>query len=214
MYLGELMAKKHDSVQLDRQELNLLILAAREGDDGAFSTLHSAYKGLLVSVVNSFSGKIPSDVYSPEDLMQECLMAFYRAVERYDVENTKVTFGLFAKTCMQNAMISLLRKALTVKRRQTKNSLRHEADGPKDVLDSIVSSCSGEDMRAKACDHIDRLLLAKGKKLSALERFVLGCFIGGMTYAEIADELGIPEKSVDNALYRIRRKLDSGSDNK
>ena len=99
VYLGELMAKKHDSVQLDRQELNLLILAAREGDDGAFSTLHSAYKGLLVSVVNSFSGKIPSDVYSPEDLMQECLMAFYRAVESKIFLEQHDSIRLWAQSC-------------------------------------------------------------------------------------------------------------------
>ena len=46
-------------------------------------------------------------------------------------------------------------------------------------------------------------------KLSSLEKTVLSLYMGGMNYQEIAVELGRTPKSIDNALQRIKRKLDT-----
>lgn len=52
-----------------------------------------------------------------------------------------------------------------------------------------------------------RLMLRVANSLSSLESKVLSLFLSGMTYDEIANQLEISAKSVDNALQRIRKKL-------
>lgn len=183
-------------------DVEALILAARKGEQGAFAELNAMYEGLLVSVVNSFSGKIPDDVYSREDLMQEGLLAFYRAAETFDVSNGKVTFGLYAKTCITNRMISLLRRANTVKRRQQKTVSFSENEKCGNMLDYLIASANGENGV-----YADGIMARLESTLSKKEKAVLLLFIKGLSYAQIGKALDVDEKSVDNALCRIRRKL-------
>jgi len=83
-----------------------LLLAAKNGDGQAFSELAAKYSPLIGAAVEKYRRMCGE---STDDLHQEALLAFYRAVKTYDTEKKGVTFGLYAKICINNRMISILR---------------------------------------------------------------------------------------------------------
>ena len=173
--------------KIGTEELANLIGRAASGDDGAFSELCRIYEALVKKSVASFSARIDMP---PEDIKQEALLALSRAAAKYDLENTKVTFGLFAKICIKNALISLERKSATQKRRREKSRDSVEALGENDGwTQSFVSS-----------ERIEKLL-------TPFENKVLQMFVEGLSYDEIASEMNVGKKKVDNTLYRLRKKL-------
>ncbi len=176
-----------------------LITLVRQGDQRAFSLLCKKYEGMITALVSSFSSRIPSDIFSREDLHQEGLMAFYRAACSYKLSED-VTFGLYAKTCVRNAMISLLRKSLSIKRKQAAAQRKREVKSEKDVLTVMLEASAGQDELSDA----GRAILAI---LTDFEKDVLRCYTKKMSYAQMANELSVSTKAVDNALYRIRKKV-------
>lgn len=132
-----------------------------------------------------------------EDASQEASLALYSAIKDYDKERS--AFSSFASLCIKRAVTDL------VKRANRKKNIPEELLEPIEDI-SIPDSNSPEkiffDKEAyKALTHNIRL------ELSGLEFAVLQLFLSGKRYIDIADELGISEKSVNNALMRIRRKL-------
>ena len=89
----------------DNKELDKLIDLVISGDSNAFSTLVDIYNPMLKRILNSYTTEEMSkeDV---EDLGQEELIAFYRAIISFDREQHDVQFGLYAKICVTNSMIS------------------------------------------------------------------------------------------------------------
>ena len=132
-----------------------------------------------------------------EDASQEASLALYSAIKDYDKE--KSAFSSFAALCIKRSVIDL------VKRASRKKNIPEELLEP--IEDVSIPDCNSPekiffDKEAyKALTHNIRL------ELSGLELAVLQLFLSGKRYIEIADELGISEKSVNNALMRIRRKL-------
>ncbi|MBR3639191.1 MAG: sigma-70 family RNA polymerase sigma factor [Clostridia bacterium] len=184
-----------------------LIRAAKAGDGEAFETLSREYGGMIGAVISSFGSSIASAdpeagaVFSEEDLRQEAGIAFLRAVRTYDPESKPgVTFGLYAKICVRNAMISLFRKYRTRKRRLKR------AGGKRGIAE--VSAQSAE-------DDVDpgALFERAADLLSPLETAVFDAYLKGMKPAQTASLLGTAEKTVYNALYRAKTKVRGLSEN-
>ena len=171
------------------EKLYATLSAVKQGDDVAFSRLCEDYRALVKKMVRSFSKTIP-DV-DPDDLEQEALCALSEAARRYDLGiANKVTFGLYAKVCIKNKMISMRRKFVA---RSNINPVK-EVGTAGERKSELLTSALGEDAK---------------KLLSRYEYKVLTLYISesSYTYKEIARRLGRSEKSVDNAVYRIKRKL-------
>ena len=137
----------------------------------------------------------PAD-YS-EDAVQEALLALYSAVKDFDSQ--KSSFSTFASVCIKRSLISVL------KSRNRKKSIPDELMSPIDEL-QIVDSNSPEKIFFDREDYkslTDTIKL----ELSSLEYKVLQLYLSGERYSDIAKELNISEKSVDNSLWRIRKKL-------
>lgn len=132
-----------------------------------------------------------------EDASQEASLALYSAIKDYDKERS--AFSSFASLCIKRAVTDL------VKRANRKKNIPEELLEP--IEDISIPDCNSPekiffDKEAyKALTHNIRL------ELSGLEFAVLQLFLSGKRYIDIADELGISKKSVNNALMRIRRKL-------
>ena len=94
----------------DNKEINRLIELVISGNSDAFSALVDRYNPMLKKIFNSYITDTMSkeDV---EDLGQEELIAFYRAIINFDREQHDVEFGLYAKICVTNSMISYKRAA-------------------------------------------------------------------------------------------------------
>lgn len=171
---------------------NKLIIAARNGDGSAFSELTEVYRPLIETMTDKYTVSSKGFGAEREDLRQEASLAFYRAVMTYDVDSRKVTFGLYAKICIRNRLISLVRKL--GRRAKSEAKLGAAQRNEKARLRELPID-SGE------------LITLSRELLSDRERRVFLSYADGKSYADIANELGITVKSVDNCLMRAKRKL-------
>ncbi|MBQ4064779.1 MAG: sigma-70 family RNA polymerase sigma factor [Clostridia bacterium] len=168
-----------------------LIGAAKAGNDSAFAELCRVYAPLIESMIAKYGGILAETDEERKDLRQEATVALYRALVTFDETQSKVTFGLYAKVCIRNRMVSLLRKHASAKNRKPEQE---------DV--APVGPASEIDRRA--------LSEATERLLTAFERRVFLHYVDGRSYGEIASALGVSKKSVDNALFRAKRKMRRG----
>ena len=185
------------SVRKSKMDVRALILAVRAGDQNAFDTLLDQYRPLIDASVARFSSDEAFSLYC-EDLKQEASVVFYNSILAYDLEQTEVEFGLFAKICIYNALVSFLR---AMKRRS--------AEPVAEIPHNLITVQDFEDPSARMLEQerLKSLYAVIRKNLSELEYKVWQLYISGRSASEIATLLSIDEKSVNNAIYRIRKKL-------
>ncbi len=169
------------------------ILAAKSGDESAFAELTKQYAPLIDSMTGKYL-RLFEGAEDYEDLRQEAVLAFYRAVCSYDPDRAAVSFGLYAKICLRNRMVSLLRKNHSEKKHNTTAAKLEET--------ATLPPRYPSELRA--------LSETAARLLTPYEKTVLFLYLDGKSYREIALSLGRTEKSVDNALFRAKSKLKSG----
>lgn len=172
-----------------------LLLAAQAGDEAAANALFCRYMPLIESLCKQYAPGAPSE----EELRSEALYAFWNAVCRFDLSQTEVTFGLFAKICVGNRLIDSQRK--------------WKRNPPLLSLDSKELTAIGADESSHPAHRVleqERYLALRRhmkETLSSGECRVWELFIAGQTATEIAEHLGISKKSVENSIFRARQKL-------
>ena len=177
-----------------REQLHSRILAIRAGDQAAFSALLADYEPLLAAEISRHaSGLGNQDV---EDLRQCALLALYRATLNFDLSQNEVEFGLYAKICITNALLSQLRVI---------NRYRSEVSVP----DAQDANEPGEDPAARVMqEEAAAALYARVRSLlSPYENRVWALYMAGLPVGEIARRLQKDTHSIENAVYRIRKKL-------
>lgn len=173
----------------------------RNGNEHSFSALLSDYAPLISSLVK----KYVKDPSTEEDLYQEANLALYLAALSFREEGG-TTFGLYAKICIKNRLISYLRKY-------------GRADSMAEISDDIDDYYARtQPYSAADTDPLNVLILDEdfsslrrriAEVLTPYENEVFARYAAGCSYREIACELGKNEKSVGNAVYRIKAKLKS-----
>ena len=170
-----------------------LVARISSGEYELFYLLIKRYQPLVKSIAFSMA-TAENEV---EDLVQEGNIALFSAVRSY--QSQKASFGTFASICVKNAMIDVLRSS---------NSKRKIPEG---MLSSIhdVEVQDNNTPEKIFFDNEDYRILTDSIniELSSLERKVLSAHLCGLSYSEIAKELAVSVKSVDNSLSRIRAKL-------
>ena len=201
--------KKSDSTEVvsEKNETDPVILIKRmnEGDASAFDEISKKYEPLIKSVCSSFESSIKEagGNGAVAELRQELDITLYRSANTYDIGRIQVTFGKYAKRCLTNCAISQLRKVRAARRKHERavikleNKLRSER--PHHTFDTYFADYDQLD-RKKILDRISFIL-------SSYEFTVFNKYLDGMSAGEIAAELGTDEKSVNNAVYRSKRKV-------
>lgn len=174
---------------------------ACEGDDRqqAFDELLRQYRPLIESLVVRFFDEERADL-SRDDLRQEAMLVFYHSVMTYDMGQSEVDFGLYAKICMLHGLISQMR--LKKRSEDVPLSLPENWENvlpAPEGADPVVAVLERE--REQALDAVIR------QNLSAFEYRIWRLYVSGYTAAEIGRAEGKDEKSIHNAVYRIRKKL-------
>ena len=144
-----------------------------------------------------------------EDLTQEGMVGLIKAVREYDGEKD-ASFRTFAEICIRNRLYSVLRSAARDKHKSINQSV--SLDTPDFDSNSYTSGTSNLAQRNPEDTMIDRehtaaLLAGVRKQLSEFEAKILEYYLDGLSCREIAESVGKPPKSVDNAVQRIRRKV-------
>ena len=177
-----------------REQLHNRILSVRAGDQAAFSTLLADYEPLLGAEVSRHAVGLGKQ--DAEDLRQCALLALYRAALNFDLSQCEVEFGLYAKICITNALLSQLRVI---------NRYRTEVSVP----DARDASELGEDPAARVMqEEAAAALYARVRSLlSPYENRVWALYVAGLPVGKIARRLQKDTHSIENAVYRIRKKL-------
>lgn len=177
-----------------------LILQVRKEDQEAFEELFELYEPLISSFATRFSnnGVSSQDV---EDFRQELTVAFYNSTISYDLSQTDVSFGLYAKICMNNFFITQLRM---LKKRRNAEALSLDREAW--ILGEMEAGedPSNEIIRLEEMRELNKKIKVA---LSEFENKVWKYYVSGCSSREIAEALGKTEKSIDNAVFRIRQKL-------
>ncbi len=177
-----------------RNALHACILRVRAQEQTAFDELLCEYNPLISAEVSRHGAGLGSE--DLEDLRQVALLALYRAALAFDLEQAEVEFGLYAKICISNALVSQLR---VLRRRVPEVSAELIA----------VSESGGEDPAAYLLEQeaLAALYARIRSLLSPYENRVWAMYIAGRSSGEIARILQKDPHSVENAVYRIRQKL-------
>ena len=144
-----------------------------------------------------------------EDLTQEGMVGLLKAVREYDASK-EASFRTFAEICIRNRLYSVLRAAARDKHAALNQSV--PLDTPFFDSNSYTTGTQTLAQRNPEDFLIDRehtaaLLSGVRKQLSEFEAKILGYYLDGLSCREIAETVGKPPKSVDNAVQRIRRKV-------
>ncbi len=171
--------------------------AVKNGDKTAFDGLAEKFRPLIKKEVLSAVSRSEELRGYYDEISQEALVALYGAAVSYNGEKN-VTFGLFAKICIHNRIISYVRKINAQLKRMNKTMLAAEADVKKsDAPEELIEALERD-------AELQRLL---SEALSGYEKRVFSLYLQKKSYAEIAATLGKDEKSVDNAIYRVKSKI-------
>jgi RNA polymerase sigma factor (sigma-70 family) len=183
--------------QFSKEDIRTLIVAVRSGDQCAFDSLLRQYKPLIDASVAKFSSDESFALYH-EDLKQEASVVFYNSILAYDLDQNEVEFGLFAKICIHNALVSVLRSL----KRRSAEMLAH-------IPESLFTVQDFEDPSSRMLERerLKSLYAVIRKNLSDFEYAVWQLYMSGRSANEIAARLDTDAKSVSNAVYRIRKKL-------
>ncbi len=172
-------------------DVNELIKSFKGGDESAFVDIVSLYTPMMQSVAR----KCAVDF---DEVFSDACMALYRAAVTYDTKQNDVTFGLYAKICVNRGICDYIR-------RESGDSHIDDGVDVEDVADT--EDAADELLRREERENFRRD--ARGI-LSEYEYRVLLMWLGGEKTADIASALAVSAKSVDNAKARILKKLRDG----
>lgn len=199
-------------VELKDEEI---VKLASLGDKSALDYILDKYKGLV---------KVKARAYfiigaDKEDIIQEGMIGLYKSIRDYQ-ESRETSFKVFAELCITRQMITAIKSATRQKHIPLNSYISlnkpvYDGESEKTYLDTIASLKSlnpeelfiGKESKSFIEKHINRTL-------TKLECKVLELYLQGKNYTEISSIVQKPEKSIDNALQRVKRKLEKFLNNK
>lgn len=171
-----------------------LVLQTRAGSREAYLALSAKYRPLLEASVARFGvSEMTAQEYA--DMREEADRVFLGAISSYDTDQDAVDFGLYAKICLRNGLVSEWRH-LQTRRRMTPVSLSEAELPSEDPAEKLVED-----------ERFHRLCRTVRSHLSDFENLVWWQYVTGVSVSDIARELSCDERAVHNAIYRIRKKL-------
>lgn len=187
------------------QSDEMLIKQCRQGDQAALDYIMNKYKPLVIKKARSMF-LIGGET---EDLIQEGMIGLFKAVQDYKLDKS-VSFYSFSKLCIERQIYSAVTTAGRKKHSPLNGyvSLSHTDEFERD--DTWKHTAGPALNPEETIIDRERMWLIQNKlddRLSSLESSVLELFLEGYSYAQMAEQLAKKEKSIDNALHRIKSKL-------
>ena len=186
-----------------------IALKAKEGSSIAQEYIITKYENFIKAKSKSYF-LIGAD---KEDIYQEGMIGLYKAIRDFKYER-EVTFKSFAELCITRQIITAIKTATRQKHipLNTYVSLNkpiYEEDSERTLLD-VIDGLKITDPEALLIgkEEVADIEEQIKKVLSELEMEVLNSYLDGKSYQEIAQDLDREAKSIDNALQRVKRKLE------
>ncbi len=206
-----LTARTEDNAVLpvdDRPDEDL-VEAVRNGDSSALEYLIQKYRNFVRAKARSYF-LIGAD---REDIVQEGMIGLYKSIRDFR-EDKLASFKAFAELCITRQIITAIKTATRQKHIPLNSYVSldkpiYEEDSDRTLLDIIQTArVSDPEEMIIHQEEFDDIELTMSELLSDLERKVLMLYLDGRSYQEIAVDLDRHVKSIDNALQRVKRKLE------
>lgn len=181
----------------DTKDDNTLVSKAKSGDTAALTQLLEHYSDIILQKAKSYKGL--SGIES-DDLYQEGMMGFVAAVYSFD-ETREIQFLTYAVTVASRKMLSALKKSNNKSNLPLRSYISIEEEN------NLLSYSPTPEEIIIYNEELDKISNFIKTNLSKTEKKVLKLSMLGMSYSEIAEILECTEKSVDNAIQRIRKKI-------
>jgi RNA polymerase sporulation-specific sigma factor len=190
------------NIELKNMTDEQLVLLAQVKDESAIDELFNRYKYIASAVAHSYflhGG-------DSEDLLQEGLLAIFKAITSF---NAKYNFKAYLYKCVKNRIITVITSSNRYKNQPLNNyiSLSGTFDSDIEKNDIIIDSEFGPEETYINAESENELKDIIDKCLSSYEQKILRYYLKGYSYREISEQLNKKEKSIDNAIQRIRKKI-------
>ena len=186
-----------------------IVSVCHEGDPDAEEYLLNKYKNFVRSKARSYF-LIGAD---HEDIVQEGMIGLYKAIRDFKPEKLS-SFRAFAELCITRQIITAIKTATRQKHIPLNsyvslNKPLYDEESDRTLLDVIMEGriSDPEEMIINR-ENLGNIHNRINEVLSSLEQEVLKAYLDGKSYQEIAESLGRHVKSIDNALQRVKRKLE------
>lgn len=186
-----------------------LVEYVREGDSAALEYLITKYKNFVRAKSRSYF-LIGAD---HEDILQEGMIGLYKAIRDFQGDKQS-SFKAFAELCITRQIITAIKTATRQKHIPLNSYISldkpiYDEESDRTLLDVISGSkVSDPEELLINQEEFDDIESKMGEILSDLERKVLMHYLDGRSYQEISEDLDRHVKSIDNALQRVKRKLE------
>ena len=181
----------------------------QQGDSLAQEYVFNKYKNFVRSKARSYF-LIGAD---HEDIVQEGMIGLYKAIRDYRPDKLS-SFRAFAELCITRQIITAIKTATRQKHIPLNsyvslNKPLYDEESDRTLLDVIIEGrASKPEELIIGQEDLSSIHAKIDEVLSSLEQEVLRSYLDGKSYQEIADNLGRHVKSIDNALQRVKRKLE------
>ncbi|MBO8126831.1 MAG: RNA polymerase sporulation sigma factor SigH [Firmicutes bacterium] len=208
--VGASQAQKQTFCRFEDMPDEEIVALVRDGaDETAVEYLINKYKNFVRAKARSYF-LIGAD---REDIIQEGMIGLYKAIR--DFRHDKLaSFRAFAELCITRQIITAIKTATRQKHMPLNsyvslNKPIYDEESDRTLLDVLsgVKVTDPEELIINQ-ENFNDIENKMGEFLSDLEWKVLMYYLEGKSYQEIADDLGRHVKSIDNALQRVKRKLE------
>jgi RNA polymerase sporulation-specific sigma factor len=183
----------------NKTELQLLT-DVKNGVNGAIDELIKSKR----SLVEVIAMKYINSPLEKDDLIQEGMIGLLAAISSFNADKN-TSFDTYANRCINNSIQTALRKFSRMKDIPQSSIVQLDDD----YFKNQVGISAEDEYLAK--ESVNQLTEALYEELSSFENEVLRLFMVGCSYNEIANKLGKKPKAIDNAIQRIRKKLNGVS---
>ncbi len=208
---AELMAQSHSERSLFHLSDDGLVERFRRGDVAALDQLFGRYRRFARAKARGYF-LVGADF---DDIEQEGMIGLFKAVRDYRSDR-QASFRAFAELCITRQIITAIktatrRKHQPLNRYVSLSGLRVVDDPAEWWIEELLDDHQAPDPADEVVSLEDMAALraSMAEMLSALEVDVLRLYLEGRSYQEIGVRLGRHVKSIDNALQRIKRKLEA-----
>lgn len=186
-----------------------VVMYARNGDTKAEEYLINKYKNYVKAKAKSYF-LIGAD---KDDIYQEGMIGLYKAIRDFRTDKLS-SFRAFAELCITRQIITAIKTATRQKHIPLNSYISlnkpiYDEESDRTLMD-ILSTVKISDPEELIISREERIKIEKKitEILSDLEMEVLSYYLDGKSYQEIACDLDRHAKSIDNALQRVKRKLE------
>ena len=202
-------AQQIDQIALERLTDEEIVDLAKHGDVEGLEYLINKYKNFVRAKARTYF-LIGAD---REDIIQEGMIGLYKAIRDYRVDR-QASFRAFAEVCVTRQIITAIktatrRKHIPLNSYVSLNKPVFDEESERTLAEVVTTgkASNPEDLFINQENLMD-IESTMHRILSPLEQRVVNLYLEGKSYVEIADQLDRHVKSVDNALQRVKRKLE------